>query len=144
METATKAPANRTALNARFHQLIGLFKLDADEKKQLVMQLSNCSKVSAKDLTDAQLKEGIALLENRKSDSTKRMRAKAINLARSLELVTGQPPNVNWSGLNNFTQKSFKKPFYELNTKQLRDCITALEKWQNHNQNKSIKELLTC
>lgn len=144
METATKTRTSRTALNARFHQLIGQFKLDADEKKLIVRMASNyeVKSESSKDLTDDQLKEAIKLLENRQNDSTKRMRAKAINLARELDLVKGEAPKIDWTGLNNFTEKTFKKPFYELNQKQLRDCITALEKWQSYNQEKAVKALI--
>lgn len=141
METATKSP-NRTHLNARFHQLVWQFKLDADEKKLIVRQVSYGLKESTKDLTDNQLFDAIRLLENRQHDSIKRMRAKAINLARELDLVKGEAPNIDWTGLNNFTEKTFKKPFYELDQKQLRDCITALEKWQNQNHVKAVKALL--
>lgn len=142
MKTATKTRTSRTALNARFHQLAGKFKLDADEKKLVVRQVSGGSCESSKDLTDARLQEAIKLLENRQNDSTKRMRAKAINLARELDLVKGEAPKIDWTGLNNFTEKTFKKPFYKLNQQQLRDCITALEKWQNHNQAKAVKALI--
>lgn len=135
-------PINRQKLNARFHQLVGHYKLDADEKRLIVRQASNNKCESSADLTDSQLREAVKLLEGRQNDSIKRMRAKAINLARDLNLVTGEAPNIDWTGLNNFTQKSFKQPFYELSYQRLIDCITALEKWQNYNQNKALKNLI--
>ena len=132
----------RKALNARFHQLVALCKLDNAEKLLVLRNAALGTRPeSSTELTDTQLLQAIKALETRINDSLKRMRAKAINLARDHNLVVGISPNIDWTGLNNFTQKTWKKPFYQLSYDELRHCITALEKWQNHNYSKALNEI---
>ncbi len=135
----------RKALNARYHQLVSFCKLDETEKKAILREATKglgTKPESSTELTDTQLLAAINLLETRVTDSTKRMRAKAINLARDHNLVVGEAPNINWTGLNDFTTKTWKKPFYKLTNTELRHCITALEKWQNYNQIKALNEII--
>lgn len=132
----------RQILNKKFHALIKQKGIDADEKKDIVREISEGHFTSAKLLSDDQLKEAISMLENGNQVSLKKMRAKAINLARDLKLVTGYHMQINWDGLNNFCQKTFKTAFYNLSYDQLRHCITALEKWETNNTKKAINALL--
>lgn len=133
----------RKALNARFHQLVSICKLDNAEKKLVLRSAAPDKKPeSSTELSDSEMVKAIKSLESRLQESLKKMRAKAINLARGHNLVTGEHPNIDWTGFNSFTQKTWKKPFYELSYTELRHCITALQKWENHNYQKALNAIL--
>lgn len=139
----TYARTNRTGLNARFHQLLSRAGCTSDDKALIVHQVSNGQFTSARYLNENQLREAIFLLEKDRKKSIKKMRAKAINKAKELNLLPKEISTPeDWKGLNNFCQKTFKKPFPFLDFDELRHCITALENWQNYKIDKSIKSLL--
>lgn len=135
---------DRSKLNARFHQLLNQRHCDKDEKMAIVHQVSNGEFTSSRDLSNAQILEAIKLLENDRQSSVKKMRAKAINKAKELNILPEKIlTSEDWKGLNTFCQNTFKKPFYQLSYDELRNCITGLESWQNSRQNKALKELLS-
>lgn len=140
--TETKRP-KRSALNARFHQLLTLNKCDKDEKMMLVKQCTNNRSTSAADMSEKEFKLGIALLEGDRKKVINKMQAKAINTAKRLGIVKELGGGkMDWTGLNTFCDKTFKgKKFYELTYDELRHCITGLEKWQDGKITKAIKEL---
>jgi hypothetical protein len=134
----------RPKLNARFHQLLTQRNCDADEKKSIVFQVSNGDQTSSSMLTNAQLEEAIRLLESDIDQSIKKMRAKAINKAKELGILPKAIlTNEDWAGLNTFSQKTFKKPFYALQYDDLRNCITGLENWQSSRQDRALKAILS-
>lgn len=133
----------RNKLNARLHQLLAQNHYDYDERKLLAKQVSNNRTIRVRDLTESELKEAITLLTNMRSQSIKKMQAKAINKAKELGIISEKNGKMDWTGLNTFCEKTFKKKFYELQFNDLRNCITGLENWQKSKIEKSIKNLLT-
>lgn len=135
---------NRSKLNARFHQLLTLNKCDQDEKKMIVNQVSCGRCLSSKDLTAKELATAIELLNQDREAAIKRMRAKAINLAKALNFLPEKiKSNEDWKGLNTWCNHTFKTPFYRLDYYQLVNCITGLENIEKERLNKSIKNLLS-
>lgn len=136
--------SNRSALNARFHQLLSQNHCDADDKASIVNQASGGRFTSARDLSESQLQQAISLLEGLRNKSIKKMRAKAINKAKELGIL---PDEIyitsDWKGLNTFCQNTFKKAFNHLDYDELRNCITGLENWQDSRHSKAVKELLS-
>lgn len=138
------ALSNRVKLNARFHQLIGEHGLDKEDKMSVVSQVSNGRETSSSKLSNIELAEAIRLLNSRRQESLKRMRAKAINLAKDCGFLPDRIISTeNWKGLNTWCEKTFKKPFYKLDYNELRNCVTGLERVLDSKQNQQIKSALS-
>lgn len=119
--------------NKRFHQLVSQHKIDAETKLEIVKTASDGRCESSSDLSRIEMAKAIKVLEGRSEDQLKRMRAKALNLARSLGLVSGEKPNIDFSKLNIWIAKYYHKAyFYEVtDTETLSKVITGLENWRN-------------
>ena len=117
--------------NARFHQLITFHKLDKDEKRALIEEVSNGRVTSSKDLSRIEMAKAIQTLDTQKNEtlatSRKKMMAKAINLARELGMVTGEGSQVNFDGLNALGNRMYKvEKFFGLTNEQIQNVITGL------------------
>lgn len=119
--------------NQRFHQLLSQHKIDVETKAEIVRTHSDGRCESSSDLSKIEMAKAIKFLEGKSEDQLKRMRAKALNLARSLGLVTGEKPKIDFSKLNAWIAKHYHTAyFYEVtDTAELSKVITGLENWKN-------------
>lgn len=135
--------------NARFHQLITFHKLDKDEKRALIEEVSNGRVTSSKDLNRIEMAKAIQALDNQKNEtlaiSRKKMMAKAINLARELGMVTGEGSHVNFDGLNALGNRMYKvEKFNGLTNEQIQNVITGLQNFiKNKKDGKTKVEFKT-
>lgn len=129
--------------NARFHQLIGQLHLDADEKKQLVLQYSGGRSSSSADLTAREMQAVINDLTARQDSKIARMRAKARALAEDLQILKLANGKKDYTALNSFVQRTTgKTSLFHLDVKELANVITALEKWRDGKTKAMVKQCL--
>ncbi len=110
--------------NSTFHKLVTQHKLDADEKMAIVMEVSGGRTKSSAELSRIEMAKAIKILKGKSEESRKKRMAKAINLAKDLGMVI----NKDFTGLNNFGKRMFRKDkFYELTDKEISSAIIGLE-----------------
>jgi hypothetical protein len=131
--------------NTRFHALVFTLRLTQEEKRNLVREHSNLRTDSSKDLTLAEMQLLIRTLETMVERSITKMRSKIINIAKDVGL--NKPPllpgegvggEVDFARLNVFLEKKFKKKLHQLTRDELRDAVTAMEKWRDSNTKKQL------
>lgn len=124
--------------NQRFHQLLSQHKIDDETKAEIVKTHSGGRCESSADMSKIEMSKAIKALEVKSEDQLKRMRAKALNLARALGLITGEKPKIDYSKLNAWIAKCYHKAyFYEVtDTAELSKVITGLENWLKTLNNK--------
>lgn len=122
--------------NARFYGLLAKAKLDMDEKKALVYEVSAGRTYSSRELTAQEMQRAIDHLSGLEVSSRKRMMAKVLHIADDLGLIRkgvdekGELRN-DYTSLNSFVHKKFKKPtMFQLDDNTMRHLITALERWR--------------
>ena len=128
--------------NARFHKLINLNKLDADDKRELVKEVTNGRVLTSRDMTRIEMAKAIKILELKNAEDEKairkRMMAKAFNLARELGIVTGEKQDIDFRGLNLLVKRMYGvERFNLLDNVRIRDVITGLEKMVNERRLKN-------
>lgn len=125
--------------NQRFHQLLTQHKIDAETKVEIVKTHSGGRVESSSELSKIEMSKAIKFLEGKSEEQLKRMRAKALNLARALGLVTGEKPKIDFSKLNTWIATHCHKAyFYEvIDTAELSKVITGLENWNNTKSKKT-------
>lgn len=129
--------------SARFHGLVNKQGLDADEKKEIVRWASAGRVSSSKDLTAHEMQSAIERLSGDHDSRIAKMRAKARAIAQDLGILKMVDGKTDYTALNTFIMKTFKVPnLFKLEYAQLRDCITALEKWRDGKTNKMINNCL--
>jgi hypothetical protein len=129
--------------NSRFHGLISKLKLDADEKKEIVIWASKGRCTSSRDLTASEMRNAIDKLTGQYDSRIARMQAKARAIANDLGLLPVVSGKVDYTAMNTFIMKIFKvKSLFDLEYKQLIDCITALERWRDGRTKKMVKVAL--
>ena len=129
--------------NQRFHGLIGKLKLDADEKKEIVLWASGGRVTSSKDLTAHEMQKACERLAGTYDSSLARMQAKARAIASDIGILYPDGDKLNYTALNSFIESKFKvKSLFQLSRDQLRDCITALERWRDGKTKKMINTSL--
>jgi hypothetical protein len=124
--------------NARFHQLLTQHKIDDEAKAEIVKTHSGGRVESSAEMSTIEMSKAIKALEVKSEDQLKRMRAKALNVARALGLITGEKPKIDYSKLNAWIAKHYHKAyFYEVtDTAELSKVITGLENWLKTLNNK--------
>lgn len=142
--------------NKRLFGLLNALYLTEEERGVLVGSFTDGRTCSSAEMTIVECEALIDHLQRQFDGSTKKMRAKAINIALDIGLikkerintvsVTGSILNtsdkiVDWEPLNKWTGRNWKQPFYKLDYDQLRKCITALENWRDGKTDKMIKTL---
>lgn len=133
--------------NKRLFGLLNALHLTEEERGVLVGSFSDGRTASSKDLTVVECQALIEYLQKQFDDSIRKMRAKAINIALDIGIVKPHPIQGkgyvdNWTPMNKWTISKWKQPFYKLDYDQLRNCITALEKWRDGETQKELKEIL--
>lgn len=129
--------------NARFHGLVGKLKLDRDEKKEVVSWASGSRCTSSKDLTASEMRKAIDQLTGKYDARVARMQAKARAVANDLGILKKDGDRLDYSALNSFVKKTFKvETLFDLDYKQLINCITALERWRDGRTKKMLKEAM--
>lgn len=118
--------------NERFHGLIGKLKLDPDEKKELVRAVSAGRCTSSKDLTAHEMQTAIEMLNGSYDSRIAKMQAKARAIAQNIGILTVVDGKMDYTALNSFVERTCKKPnMFQCDYDQLRNLITALERWYN-------------
>lgn len=98
---------------------------------------------STKDITSVECAMLIDRLDNRLSGSLRKMRAKAINIAKDIGLIASTgTEKIDWGPLNKWTNGKWGKAFWALDYDELRNCVTALENWRDQDIIKMVNELL--
>jgi len=129
--------------NSRFHGLIGKLKLDPDEKKEIVSWASNGRCISSKDLTATEMRKAIDKLSGLYDSRIAKMQAKARAISNDLGLLPVVNGKVDYTAMNTFIMKIFKvKSIFDLDYKQLINCITALERWRDGKTKKMVNAAL--
>ncbi|TKT89498.1 hypothetical protein [Dyadobacter frigoris] len=129
--------------NERFHGLIGKLKLDRDEKKELVREVSAGRCTSSKDLTAHEMARAIDMLSGSFDARVAKMQAKARAIANDIGALKMKDGKVDYTALNTFILKTCKKPnLFQLDYKELVVCITALERWRDYRTKKMVNEAL--
>ena len=130
--------------NKRFHALIGLRKLDNEEKKALCLDVSNGRTDASSELKVEEMDQAIAMLEGQVVGSVKKMRAKVINVARDIfgMVPRDESGQQQYDALNAFLISKFKKPLHHLDYRTLVDAVTAVEKWRDSETKKMVKALI--
>lgn len=119
--------------NSTFHKLVTQHKLDADEKMAIVMEVSVGRTKSSAELSRIEMAKAIKILQGKSEESRNKRMAKAINLAKDLEMVIDK----DFTGLNSFGKRMFgKDKFYELTDKEISSAIIGLE---NMKKEKDLK-----
>ena len=123
--------------NNRFYGLLAKAKLDMDEKKALVYQVSAGRTYSSRDLTAQEMQRAIDHLSGLQVSSRARMMAKARAIANDIGLIrqgvdeSGQLRD-DYTALNSFILKKFKKKsLFQVDDNTMRHVITALERWRD-------------
>lgn len=131
------------AQSDRFHGLVFKLKLDKDEKKEIVSQVSKGRETSSANLTEAEMLEAIEILSGNDISRTKRMQAKARAVASNIGLITIKNGVSDYTALNTFILKKFKVDnLFKLDDTDLRNCITALENWRSGITKKFVKSAI--
>jgi phosphosulfolactate synthase (CoM biosynthesis protein A) len=131
--------------SARFHGLIGKLKMDKDEKKALVSQVSAGRATSSKDLTAHEMQTAIDMLSGNYDSRVAKMQAKVRAIAQDLGLLKIVGEKADYTALNTFIERTFKAPnLFKLDYNQLRDCITALERWRDGKTKKMVNNCLNA
>ena len=129
--------------NARFHGLVGKLKLDRDEKKEIVSWASGGRCTSSKDLTASEMRKAIDQLTGKYDARIARMQSKVRAIAGDLGILKEVGGKVDYTALNSFIKRTFKVgTIFDLDYKQLINCITALERWRDGKTKKMLKEAL--
>lgn len=129
--------------NNRFHGLVTSLKLDTDEKKEVISWASGGRCTSSKDLTASEMRKAIEQLSGKYDSRIARMRAKVRGIASDLDILPTSGDKIDYSALNSFIERVFKvKSLFDLEYKQLIDCITALERWRDYKIKKMVNEAL--
>lgn len=123
--------------NNRFYGLLAKAKLDMDEKKALVYEVSAGRTYSSRDLTAQEMQRAIDHLAGLQVSSRAKMMAKARAIASDIGLIrkgvdeSGQLRD-DYTALNSFVMKKFKKPsLFQVDDNTMRHVITALERWRD-------------
>ncbi len=122
--------------NNRFYGLLAKARLDMDEKKALVYEVSAGRTYSSRDLTAQEMQRAIDHLSGLQVSSRAKMMAKARAIANDIGLIRkGVDENGklrdDYTALNSFVMKKFKKPtMFQLDDNTMRHLITALERWR--------------
>jgi hypothetical protein len=130
--------------NAQFHKLLTENRYDADMKEGLVLEVSGGRVTSSKDLSVIEMAKAINHLQSSAEAvyqaSRKKMMAKAINLARELNMVRGEGKDIDYDGLNALAKRMYKvERFYELGNEQIKNTITGLENLKRHRKDGKTK-----
>jgi len=129
--------------NERFHGLIGRLNLDPDEKKALVKEVSAGRCTSSKDLSAHEMQRAIDMLAGNFDSRIAKMQAKARAIASDLGILKPVDGKIDYKSLNAFCLRTFKKPnMFQLDYDELRDLITALERWRNGKTKKMVNDAL--
>lgn len=141
--------------NRRLFGLLNALHLTEEERGVLVGSFTDGRVVSSKDMTVVECQALIEHLQRQYDGSIKKMRAKAINIALDIGVLKPHPlpPPLqgggekkayveSWEPMNKWTLGKWKQPFYKLDYDQLRNCITALERWRDGETDKALKEIL--
>ncbi|GAB2586391.1 NinB/YbcN family protein [Spirosoma areae] len=132
--------------NTKFHKLVGLRKLDKEDKQALVMECSGGRTTSSATMTVQEMALAITILDSEQTSSLKKMRAKIIHVARD---IFGMAPKDVWGQehydrLNKFLLDKFKCPLHKLTYQQLPNAVTAMEAWRGWKTKKMVNELLNA
>jgi hypothetical protein len=127
--------------NNRFHTLIQLRKITKEEKQELVNAFTGGREMSSAKMTMDEMDALIKHLEGEDQASIKRMRSKIINIAKDIFAVSDLTQK-DWDALNTFLVNKFKTPLHMMKNEQLRNAVTAMEKWRGSETKKMVKELL--
>lgn len=131
--------------SARFHGLVNKQGLDADEKKEIVRWASAGRASSSKDLTAHEMQSAIERLSGEHDSRIARMRAKARAIAQDLGILKTVAGATDYTALNTFIMNKFKvQNLFKLEYNQLRDCITALERWRDGQTKKMVDNCLNA
>ncbi|WP_080058315.1 hypothetical protein [Spirosoma aerolatum] len=130
--------------NSKFHTLLTLRHFDKEDKLALVQFYTGGRETSSSNMSMDEMAEAIKHLEGEQDASIRRMRAKIINVARDIFNLW---PQDNWTQehydkLNVFLKKKFKAELSKLSYEQLRNAVTAVEKWRDSGTQKFLKDLL--
>lgn len=129
--------------NARFHGLVGKMKLDPDEKKALVREVSAGRVTSSKDLTAHEMQRACDILSGNFDSRIAKMQAKARAIANDLGILKTVDRKIDYSALNAFILRTCKKPnLFQLEHDELCVLLTALERWQASRMKAMVKEAL--
>lgn len=129
--------------NNRLFKLLALLHVTDEERGVLVNSFTDSRSSSSKDLTVVECHALIEHLQKRYDDSMRKMRAKAINIALDIGVISKVGDKiVDWEPLNKWTVAKWKQPFYKLSYDQCRSCITALENWRDGKTKDLLKDLL--
>lgn len=133
-----------TSQNNRFYGLLAKAKLDMDEKKALVKEVSAGRTYSSRDLTAQEMQRAIDHLSGLQVSSRARMMVKARAIASELGLIRkgvdekGELRD-DYTALNTFVHNKFKKPsMFQLDDNTMRHLITALERWRDGQEKKAL------
>lgn len=130
------------AQNERFHGLIGKLGMDRDEKKDLVREVSAGRCTSSKDLTAHEMQKAIEMLAGTYDSRIAKMAAKARAIAQDLGLIGMKEGKADYTAMNSFVMRTTKKPnLFQCSYDELRNLITALEKWRDNKTAKVVKQV---
>jgi hypothetical protein len=131
--------------NQRFHGLLGKAKMDPDEKKALVREVSAGRCTSSKDLTAHEMQRAIDILEGGVKSSIAKMQAKARAIANDLGILKVEDKKMNFAALDAFVLKTCKKSsMFQLDYNELVVLVTALERWRDSRTKRMVKEVLNA
>lgn len=125
--------------NVKFHALVNTLGLDADEKKELVRQVTGGRATSSREVTAREMDWAIKILEGQQVSRLARMRSKALHIAKEIGVVNGS----DYSRLDKWIAEKWKVTnIFGLTQDKLSECITALERWRDGRIKASIKQQL--
>ena len=135
----TRTPAQ----NSRFHTLLSLRKFDREDKAALVHQCTKGRTESSKEMTIAEMKTAIEILDDEQQQSIKKMRAKIINIGRD---IFGMAPADAWGQpqydrLNTFLLGKYKRMLHKLSYADLVKATTAMEAWRDSETKRMVNAL---
>jgi hypothetical protein len=131
--------------NQRFHGLIGKAKMDPDEKKALVREVSAGRCTSSKDLTAHEMQKAIDILEGGVKSSIDKMQAKARAIANDIGILKVVDKKMDYTALDAFVLRTCKKTsMFQLDYNELAVLVTALEKWRDSRMKRMINNCLNA
>lgn len=127
--------------NKRFHGLINDLKMDRDEKKELIREVSAGRCSSSKDLTAHEMQKAIEMLAGTYDSRIAKMAAKARAIASDIGLIGVKDGKPDYTAMNTFVMRTCKKPnMFQLTHNELCVLITALEKWRDGKTKQVVKK----
>ena len=129
--------------NGKFHKLIGLRKLDKEDKSALVLECTGGRTASSAAMTVQEMALAITILDSEQTSSIKKMRAKMIHIARDIFSLAPKDKweQMHYDRLNAFLLGKFKAPLHKLTYSQLPNAVTAMEKWRDYATKVMVDEL---